>query len=458
MPSEPSLRRGLISRLVTALAAIGVIGVVAAYFLGSSYAGLLYDRALFDNVAILAGQITASDGKFSVDLPLGARRWLLANAGETVIYRIVDLRNGQVISGNGDLGAWPREFTGPGEPQFRNVEIGNAKFRVAYTRHLVDPLDIPVLVEVGETLGMRKLMAHQILGGTFLLIGIMIAVAVGMVRRGVSRELAPLRAIEEEAARRAGTNLAPLDASRAPQEVRGMIHAINQMMARLSEVTESQRRFTANAAHQLRTPIAGLRLRAQIALRQSSPEAIRSGLFEIEHSAARAARVIDQLLTLSNAESAGERKPAPERVDIAEVAHHAIERHLQQAIEKGIDLGYDGVANGAYVAGTGLLLGELLSNLIDNSIRYGQPGGHVTVATALDAGAVVLSVEDDGPGFSEDEAKRVFQRFKGSDSSGSGGAGLGLAIVKEIADRFAARISLETRQGQGSRFVLVLPH
>jgi len=457
MVSTPSLRRGLISRLATALAAIGVIGAVAAYFLGSSYAKLLYDRALVDDVATLAGQVTASDGGFGVNLPLEAEKWLLANEGEKVVYRVIDLRNGRLISGNGDLGAPSSDATPPGEPQFRDVQVGSANLRVAYTRHIVDPLDIPVLVEIGETLGKRTSMTRQIVGGTLLLIGIMIAVAVGMVRRGVTRELAPLREIEEETQRRSGADLTPLDTSRAPQEVRGLIDAINRMMARLSEATESQRRFTANAAHQLRTPVAGLRLQAQIALRQSSPEAVRSELIEIERSATRAAHVIDQLLTLSKAESASEGKPAPKRVDLAEVAHHAIERHLQQAIEKEIDLGYDGVENGAYVAGTGLLLGELLSNLIDNSIRYGRRGGRVTVITALETGAVELSVEDDGPGFSEDQVQRAFQRFNKSDVSADGGAGLGLAIVKEIADRFAARISLETRQGQGSRFCLFFP-
>jgi two-component system sensor histidine kinase TctE len=458
MPSEPSIRRGLISRLATALAAIGVIGAVAAYFLGSSYAGLVYDLALFDDVASLAGQITVSDEGFGVNLPLEARKWLLANESEAVIYRVTNLRNGEVISSSGDLGALPSEMAGPGEPQFRNAQVGNRKFRVAYTRHLVDPLDIPVLVEVGETLGKRTLMTRQILGGTLLLIGIMIAVAVGMIRRGVNRELAPLREIEEETARRAGMNLTPLDTHHAPREVRGLIDAINRMMARLSEATESQRRFTANAAHQLRTPVARVRLQAQIALRKSSLEAVRSELIEIERGTAHAARVIDQLLMLSKAESASERKWTSERVDLAEVAHHAIERYLQLAIEREIDLGYDGVTIGAHVAGTGLLLEELLGNLIDNSIRYGRPGGRVTVATALDAGTVVLSVEDDGPGFSEDEAKRVFQRFNQSDFSAGEGAGLGLAIVKEIADRFAARISLETTPGHGSRFILVFPH
>jgi signal transduction histidine kinase len=310
-----SLRRGLITRLVTALAAIGVLGVIAAYPLGSSYAALVYDRALFDDVATMAERVDVSNGVLHLNLsPVGEK--LLLSDHANVRYRVIDLRDGKVVVGNGDLGSWARESSGVGEPQYRDTTVGNSRYRVAYTRHLVDPDDIPVLVEVGETLGKREQIRRQIVGGMVLLLGAMVAAAVALVWKGVASELAPLREIEEAAASRSGANLTPLDASRAPEEVRGLLEAINRMMARLGEAIESQRSFTANAAHQLRTPLAGVRLQAQMALKHAAPDAVRTSLHEIEASTMRATHVLEQLLTLSKAETR-ELLRNGERVDLA---------------------------------------------------------------------------------------------------------------------------------------------
>jgi len=451
-----SLRRGLVTRVVTALVATGVLGVIAAYPLGGSYAQLVYDRELFDDVAILAEQIDSTNGVLHVNLPLAGQKWLLANQRESVRYRVIDLRNGTVVSGNGDLGAWPRKPIGVGEPNYRNVVVGESRYRVAYERHVVDPDDVPVLVEVGETLGSREWMTGQIVGGMFLLIVTMVTVAAALVWQGVASELSPLRAIEEAAASRSGTNLTPLDSDRAPEEVRGLLEAINRMMARLGEAIEFQRTFTANAAHQLRTPLAGVRLRAQMALKEDAPEPVRASLLEIEASSTRATRVLEQLLTLSKAE-ARELLRNTERVDLAGVAHRVIESYLPEAIRKDMDLGYEGLESGATVRGSEILLSELLGNLIDNSIRYGRAGGHITVTTERASDSIVLSVTDDGPGFPAEERTRVFQRFVRADSSPHGGAGLGLAIVKEIAERYAAKLSLESVEGRGSRFTISFP-
>jgi two-component system, OmpR family, sensor histidine kinase TctE len=450
-----SLRRGLIARLVTALAAIGVLGVIAAYPLGGSYADLVYDRALFDDVATMAERVDASNGVLRLNLSAVGEKLLLSDHAN-VRYRVIDLRNGRVVAGNGDLGAWARESTGVGEPYYRDTTVGNSRYRIAYTRHLVDPDDIPVLVEVGETLGKREQIRRQIVGGMVLLIGTMVAAAVALVWKGVADELAPLREIEEAAASRSGKNLTPLDAGRAPAEVRGLIEAINRMMARLGEAIESQRSFTANAAHQLRTPLAGVRLRAQMALKEDAPSPVRASLQEIEASTIRATHVLEQLLTLSKAETRELLKNG-ERADLAEVALRAIERYLPAAISKDIDLGYEGLQSGADVHGSEVLLSELLGNLIDNGIRYGRTGGRVTVSTTRAGDSIVLTVADDGPGFPAAERSRAFQRFFRTDASSGGGAGLGLAIVKEIAERYAARLSLETIEGRGSRFSVAFP-
>lgn len=451
MPASESLRRGLIRRLVPALAAIGLIGVVPAYVLGHRYATLAYDRALLDSVVALAGQISLRNDALQVDLPPEARKLLAASDGEQVLFRVIDLRSGKVIVANGELGPPPEEPPVPGQPGFRDARIGTTPFRVADASYLIDIEDVPALVEVAETLGKRNSMTRQILAATVLLVAMIIAVAVLLVWQGVGRALAPLQALEAEAAERSGTNLTPLNADAAPEEVRGLITSINRMMGRVSDSIDSQRRFIANAAHQLRTPISGLRLQAQLALKKEPPPAVRAHVREIDESAARAGHLIEQMLTLSRAE-ARELIETGERIDLSELAHSIIGRYLPWAIDSGVDLGYEGVASGAHIAGNEVLVRELLANLVDNAIRYGRVGERVTVSVAEETDAIVLCVTDDGPGISTDDRERVFQRFHRADSSAAHGAGLGLAIVKEIADRHEAKVSLESIGRPGCRF------
>lgn len=448
--NNQSLRRALTRRLVLVLAVLGVLAASAASYLGSRYANLAYDRALFEDVATLSNQIEIRDGKLHVDLPQAARAWLVADQGEQVRYRIVDLVNRRIVDANGSLGAWDGETLVVGQPYFRDVSLDRVDFRVAYLRHVVDPSDWPVLVEVGESRGQRDVMTRQIVGATLLLIGTMIAVAVWLVRQGFNSVLAPLRKLEAEAALRSSSNLTPLDPMLAPEEVRGLIGSINQMMKRLRQSIESQNRFIANAAHQLRTPIAGLQLQAQIALKGSTDETMTASIRDIEDSAARAAHLIEQLLVLSKAETDGVAATS-QRVDLVEVAHRVIERFLPLAIKNKIDLGYDSISEEIVVAGNEVLLTELLSNLVDNGIRYGRPGGSLTVAVGRNAAGAALCVADNGAGISDTERKRMFERFYRPDSSLHGGAGLGLAIVKEIADRHFAEIVVEGEKDHGTR-------
>jgi two-component system sensor histidine kinase TctE len=452
-----SLRASLTFRLAVALAVIGVFGTIVAYVLGAKYANLAYDQALFGDVTTLAGQISLDDrSSIQVNLPTAALKWLLADEGELVIYRVTDLRSGTVVVANGDLGTLPDDPAVSGQSAFREVTSAGRHLRVAYMRHVVDPGDLPVLVEIGETTGKREHMAQQILAGTVLFMATVVAVAVSLVWRGVATALAPLKLIEAEAAQRSGTDLQPLDPLHGPEEIRGLIEAINRLMARVSSVMESQNNFIANAAHQLRTPLAGLRLQAQLAAKATRPEAMRASLAEVEASAARAAHLIDQILVLSRAEAA-EPTAQGQAIDLAIIARQVIERYLTLADQRGIDLGYEGGADSLEVQGNEVLFAELLGNLVDNALRYGHHGGRVTVEVREDGDEVVLVVSDDGPGFAEAARAQVFERFYRPDSSPAGGAGLGLAIVREIAERYRGRLILESAPGQGSRFELHFP-
>ena len=453
-PLPTSLRVALTRRLAIVLAAIGVVGTVAAYALGSKYANLAYDRAQAEDVATLAEQVFIEAGEIQVNLPVAAQKWLLADEGDVVVYRVTDLRNGRVILANGDLGPLPVVPEGANQPAFGEAKVDNRRLRVSYMRHLVDPTDVPVLVEVAETTGKRDRMTDTILAGTILFMTITIAVAVGLVWQGVAHALSPLASLEAEAARRSGTDLTPLDPLHAPTEVRGLIDAINRMMMRVSLVLESQGHFIANAAHQLRTPLAGLRLQAQLGLKAESMGQVRASLAEVEASAVQAAHLVEQLLALAKAETAAGENRA---VDLAAVARASVERFLPLADQLQADLGYEGGQGAHWVAGNEVLFSELICNLVDNALRHGRHGGRATAAVRNDGDQVVLAVSDDGPGFPPGDIGLAFTRFYRPDSSSSGGAGLGLAIVHEIAERFHGKVVLFSSAHEGTRIEVRFP-
>jgi two-component system sensor histidine kinase TctE len=456
MWARDSLRGALIGRLVTAFALIGLVATIVAYKFGERYANLAYDRSLSDDVVTLASQIEWRNGQVQLNLPPAARTWLLANEGERVLYRVVNLREGKVLDSNADLGPWRSDRPPQTTTQFRDAQIGGTRFRIGFVTQVLDPEDVNVLVEVGETLGRRQRVARQTLVGSLLLFGLMTAVAVALVWTSIDKTLKPLKLLEAEAAHRSGSNLTPLEPAIAPVEVRGLILAINRMMKRVFDSIEAQSRFIANAAHQLRTPIAGLRLQAQLAQDDPAAAENRARLIDIDRSAARAAHVIEQLLTLSMSE-AGSIPANFVAVDLVETAAQVIQRCLPAAAHKDVDLGYSGVDGPAWVLGNETLLAELIGNLVDNAVRYGRRSGVVTIAITRQDGTVVLEVIDDGPGIGSQTTDALFSRFQRGDTTAESGAGLGLAIVKEIAERHSATVSCSSPAAGGFRVTVVFP-
>ena len=451
-----SLRRALVVRLVIALTSIGILGAAAAYELVDRYANLAYDRALADDIATLASQLHVQGGAVHLDLPPVAREWLLANEGERVLYRVIDLRSGAVLESNGDLGSWRPDRQHTESTRFRTVRLGDTDFRLGSLEHRLAQSDISVLVQIGETLGQRRRIAGDILLGSLLVFGLMIGAAVALVWTGTRAALQPLGLLEAQAAQRSSTDLRPLDPLLAPVEVRGLIEAINRLMSRLSQSMRSQSHFIANAAHQLRTPLAGLRLQAQLGLDEATDAPVRQRLGEIDRSAGRAVHLVEQLLTLARAESGGTLllgRP----VDLVLIAHDVIERHLALARERNVDLGYQGDTPDAIVTGNAVLLRELLTNLVDNAIRYGGPGGVVTIGVGVETGSVSVQVADDGEGLPRTVAPDPYARFNRSDDVSTSGAGLGLAIVKEIAEQHGAQVLHRQNLPHGTVIVVVFP-
>jgi two-component system sensor histidine kinase TctE len=451
-----SLRRSLVGRLVVALLLIGVAGAVFTSFLVDRSANLAYDRGLADDISMLASELELKGGRLRINLPPVARDWLLSNEGERMLYRVMDLDTGEVLESNIDFGPWFRGEKEPGSIVFENMRLDDTDFRVASLERHLPGSAVTALLQVGETLGQRRRVVREIMLGSMLVFGLMILAAATVVWRGTRNALQPLELLEAQAAQRSSTDLRPLDPLLAPVEVRRLVVAINHLMNRLSQSMQSQSRFIANAAHQLRTPLAGLRLQAQLGMDEAADVRMRTRLGDIDRSARRAGHLIEQLLTLARAEAGGAQPPS-EPVDLVTAARDVLERHLGFASSRGIDLGYAGQTDAVMVPGNGILLREMLSNLVDNALRYGRAGGVVTIGLNVEDSMVTVSVTDDGRGMPMAISGNLFSRFSQSDSTNDGGAGLGLAIVKEIADLHTAEVQYRPAKPQGTEVAVTFP-
>jgi two-component system sensor histidine kinase TctE len=220
------------------------------------------------------------------------------------------------------------------------------------------------------------------------------------------------------------------------------VGALNQLLARLEGALAAQQRFIANAAHQLRTPLAALKMHVELARRENASGEARTLLDMIAGETARAGHLANQLLTLARAEPGSGLPEARQPMNLRDLANRAAQESVRSALNRNIDLGFE--LEDAWTMGDPMLLRELLANLIDNAVAYSPPGATVTVRSRANSGLAVVEVEDNGPGIPELERERVFERFYRIPGTAPAGCGLGLAIVREITDRHGARVSLET--------------
>jgi two-component system sensor histidine kinase TctE len=262
------------------------------------------------------------------------------------------------------------------------------------------------------------------------------------------RGIRPLELLERRIRARKADDMSPLDESAVPEEVAPLVSSINDLLQRLKVSLSTQKRFLADAAHQLKTPLAGLRMQADLAQRETDADELKKSLQQIGRASVRATHTVNQLLALARAETAG-RSLAKQRVDLADVIAEAIQESLPLALDKHIDLGYEGPAAGeaaSQLDANSTLLKEMVRNLIDNAIHYTPEHGQVTARLLADrlGGELMLMVEDTGPGIAEAERALVFQPFYRTLGTNVDGSGLGLAIVAEIAQQHGATVEIES--------------
>ncbi|WNH53377.1 sensor histidine kinase N-terminal domain-containing protein [Stenotrophomonas oahuensis] len=447
-----SLRRTLTLYLGALLAVFAVALLFAARDYGQRAANRSYDHLLVSSALSIIDSVALVEAQWQVDLPYASLDLLSMAPEDRVFYRVFDAHN-QTVTGYEDLPAPPREPTD--QPQLFDAQYSGETVRfVVVSRRVSSPsTQVEVRVQVGQTRRAREALAQDMVNRSLIAIGVLSLLSLALVAFGVHRAFRPLVKVERELSRREPSDLSPLDA-RVPREMDQMVAALNRFMGRLSSSNETLRAFMAEAAHQMRTPLAALRAQAQLALDDDDPEDMRRSLVAIERNATHMSRLLNQLLSdASVIHRSNLQRFAP--VDLVETVHQALHEALPQAgPAPRVQLAVGVTA--ASVNGDALLLREAIKNLIDNALKYGGPGD-LQVALTADRKCFVLTIADHGPGIAPADAERVFERFARGEGAAAGGAGLGLAIVKRVVDSHGGHIDLSNRPGGGLVATLTLP-
>ncbi len=449
---ERSLRVGLLLWLGTALVVLLALDALASYFTALHFANHVYDAWLIDSTRSLAQAVRVEHDRVKFQVPEVALDIFQFDEIDHTYFKVSSVRQGF-------LGGEPAlPDSGPiaiGGLALRFTSVHGAPIRLVATRLAPAGTGDSVTVAVGETLRKRATLTREILLAMAAPQITLLAIALALVYLGVSRGLKPLTDLAAQIEARDQNNLTPVALSGLPRETRVLAGRINGLLERLGEAIHAQQRFVADAAHQLRTPLAALLLHAERARRAEDPRSEQEALRALQRSVERAARLSQQLLTLARAEPQGSSVVAMKPVDLVALARRVGEEWIPRALEREADFGLAVPEERVTVRGDEQLLGELLSNLIDNALRYGRPGGSVTVN--VESGEQPqLAVQDDGPGIAPEERQRIFERFYRPPGSPGEGCGLGLAIVDEIARLHGAQVSVSPgNDGSGSRFAVI---
>ena len=447
-----SLRSGLLLRLGVVLVLLLALDAVASYFTALHFANLVYDRWLIDSTRSLAQAVRAEHGLIQFDLPRVALEIFQFDEVDKTYFKVSSETEGFI---GGDAALPDMAPAAIGGLRLAFVKVHGNQVRLVSTLIAPGRPEDPVLVTVAETLKKRSTLTGEILIGMAAPQIALLAIALLLGRIGVNLGLKPLTDLAAQIESRGQNNLSPVPQSGLPREARVLVARINDLLERLGNAMRAQKRFVADAAHQLRTPLAAVLLHAERAERATDISTEREALGALHRSVERAARLSAQLLALARtdpeAASAIELKP----VDLTALTRSVGEEWVRRALERDIDFGLAVPDHPVLVKGDARLLSEVLSNLIDNALRYGNPGGHVTLMVET-GDTTRLSVQDDGPGIPPEERTRIFERFYRLQNSNSDGCGLGLSIVEEIARLHNATVEVTSgANDRGSRFSVV---
>ncbi len=453
------VRARLLVWLLPMLLATLVVTSVIDYRTTLSRVVEAYDQALGDAALALAGNLRVEGEELRLRLSDRAVQVLQLDSTDQVYFRVIG-PHGETVAGEAGLQA-PQPAAGR--------QVYDAQFQGIPIRMIAYPVATAVgecRVLVAETTRKRDSARREILWTRLASDLLILVVTVQLVWLAVGAALAPLRRLAQQVQTRSGDDLRPLPQGGVPVEVQPLVQALNRLFQVIGDTQDGQRRFIENAAHQLRTPLAGLRGQVELVVAEvrslldpahdGRAAAVAERLQRVQLATQRLTHLANQLLTLARSDRPTHESASRQSVSLPALVDDVVSAHLDAALSRQQDLGAE--TEPATLRAVSWELRELLSNLIDNAIRYAPVGGRITVRCGVESGDPWLEVEDNGPGIPDGERQRVFERFYRLPDSPAGGSGLGLAIVKEIAHLSQGRVDVfDPRHGPGTRIRVTFP-
>ncbi|MBI2799888.1 MAG: sensor histidine kinase [Gammaproteobacteria bacterium] len=444
-----SIRRHLLRWLILPITLLLAVGAIGDYRIALQAASRAYDDELLNTALAVFGQLTKNSNQIGINFPPVAERVLMLDQYDQTFFAVTGPRD-ELIAGVPDLPASSAPPAWQGHLHYDRIFRGKP-VRVA-------ALYLPyqgsrIVIQAAQTIVKRQRLAREILVG-MLLPEILVAFAtLGLVWFGVGKGLQPLLAMRDHLSARSDRDLQPIPNATAPTELQPVLNALNGFLNRLRGTLDAQTGFVSNAAHQLRTPLAVLLSQVELGLRQKEPAAWKETLEKVYAVTKRTTRIANQLLSLARAEPAVWRDHPLQLVDLRALVQAAASDWVNRSVASGQDLGLE--LHSACTMGDPVLLHELLSNLVDNALKYAAPNGRITVRTLVHEQRPTLVVEDDGPGIAPHERAHVFERFYRIEGTRGEGCGLGLAIVREIADTHGAIVTLREQPDTRGTYISV---
>ncbi len=447
---RPSLRNRLLRHVLLPLAVMWLVGATLVVGIASYFAQQAFDRALLDDAYLVASHVQRStDDAGTLDLSLSAQEMstVLFDQSESLYFAVLD-PSGHLLAGH--AGLRPPQLPEGMKPQFAATEYQGRVLRTV-TIHRQQPGDFYVLM--AQTTASRDQLLQRLLTFSIVPQLLLLGLLAAWLKRAIEEDLTPLALLEKAVGQRDAHDLTPVPVSATTRDVQRLGKAINALLGRIAASVQAQREFSGNVAHELRTPLAGIRALADYGLRQNDPQVWREQLEGIAQSQERASHLVDQLLALALADEAKQNLEKTE-VSLDTLVSEAVLRYLPKADAAGVDIGAKGIDHAVTVQGNAALMEGILNNLIDNALRYGraQEGeSHITVSLERTYQHVTLSVADNGIGVPAEKLSQISQRWvQGSAGEAlKAGKGLGLAIVGTYAKLLGARVEVRLAQPQG---------
>jgi len=487
----PSIRLRLLKWLIGPILVLNLAGGALIYALAWIPAQHAFDQNLGDAAAGLGARLRMGEGGLQLDLPARAEQ-VLRSDGDDAVFFSVRSAQGALIAGDADLAPGPRKRTAAWDATMSGEAVRVATLTVAVPPPAIQPAASAVAgasarpdglapaaasggaarveggpqalpeagaaeatVTVAKTVRKRTQARQAIVRALVLLETLFALAAAGLIWFSVSSGLRPLNRVRAMLAARSADDLSPLPPSEVPYELEPVAQALNGLLDRIQGGARAQQDFLANVAHQLRTPLAGLRTQLDVLARRHADPDTAHTLAMMQSSTDRMIRQTNQLLALARAEPSHFEKTRLEPLQLDQLLGDTVQHFVHQAARKQIDLGFE--LEPAAVRADPFLLRDLVDNLIDNAIRYTPENGTVTVACRQTGAGAVLTVEDSGPGIPPARREAVFSRFVRLDDKTTG-SGLGLAIVRDIAHAHGASVAIDTpASGQGALFTVQFP-